>query len=184
MRYSMTTESCGYTGKLASCWNRDSEPTRQMLCQFTCGGSVPLCSLRYLKVGCAMVCSLQLVCSPVWMGNFRSQDVNQALKRNSFLRNGNRALISSGSEVLPAVIMKFTYLSIYLSMALQSFCWNQIAFFSFLILYTVSRTPWMGDQHVARPLPTHRINAHRHLCLEWDSNPRFQRSRERRQFMP
>jgi hypothetical protein len=33
-------------------------------------------------------------------------------------------------------------------------------FFSFLILYTVGRTPWTGDQSVARPLPIHRINAH------------------------
>jgi hypothetical protein len=30
----------------------------------------------------------------------------------------------------------------------------------------------------------HRINAHRHPCLEWDSNPRSQCSSERRQFMP
>jgi hypothetical protein len=29
-------------------------------------------------------------------------------------------------------------------------------FFSFIILYTVGRTPWPGDQPVARPLPTHR----------------------------
>jgi hypothetical protein len=29
-------------------------------------------------------------------------------------------------------------------------------FFSFLILYTVGRTPFTGDQPVARPLPTHR----------------------------
>jgi hypothetical protein len=29
-------------------------------------------------------------------------------------------------------------------------------FFSFLILYTVGKTPWTGDQLVARPLPTHR----------------------------
>jgi hypothetical protein len=29
-------------------------------------------------------------------------------------------------------------------------------FFSFLILYTVGRTPWTGDQPVTRPLPTHR----------------------------
>jgi hypothetical protein len=29
-------------------------------------------------------------------------------------------------------------------------------FFSFVILYTVSRTPWTGDLPVARPLPTHR----------------------------
>jgi hypothetical protein len=27
-------------------------------------------------------------------------------------------------------------------------------FFSVLILYTVGRTPWMGDQPVARPVPT------------------------------
>jgi hypothetical protein len=32
-------------------------------------------------------------------------------------------------------------------------------FFSFLILYIVGRTLWTGDQPVARPLPTHRINA-------------------------
>jgi hypothetical protein len=31
-------------------------------------------------------------------------------------------------------------------------------FSSFLILYTVGRTLWTGDQPVARPLPTHRIN--------------------------
>jgi hypothetical protein len=30
----------------------------------------------------------------------------------------------------------------------------------------------------------HRINAHRHPCLEWDSNLRFQRFSERRRFMP
>jgi hypothetical protein len=29
-------------------------------------------------------------------------------------------------------------------------------FFSFLILYTVGRTAWTGDQPVARPLPIHR----------------------------
>jgi hypothetical protein len=29
-------------------------------------------------------------------------------------------------------------------------------FFSFLVLYTVGRTPCTGDQPVARPLPTHR----------------------------
>jgi hypothetical protein len=29
-------------------------------------------------------------------------------------------------------------------------------FFSFLTIYTVGRTPWTGDQPVARPLPTHR----------------------------
>jgi hypothetical protein len=43
--------------------------------------------------------------------------------------------------------------------------------------YTVDRNPWVGDEPVARPLPTHRahrINAHRHPCLTWDSNLRPQ----------
>jgi hypothetical protein len=31
---------------------------------------------------------------------------------------------------------------------------------SFFILYTVGKTPWTEDQFVARPLPTHRINAY------------------------
>jgi hypothetical protein len=35
-------------------------------------------------------------------------------------------------------------------------------------------TPWMGDQPITRPLLTHRINTHRHPCLQWDSNPRSQ----------
>jgi hypothetical protein len=30
-------------------------------------------------------------------------------------------------------------------------------FLSFLIVYTISKTPWMGDQPVARPLPAQRI---------------------------
>jgi hypothetical protein len=64
-------------------------------------------------------------------------------------------------------------------------------FFSFLILYTVGRTPWTGDQPVAGPLSTHRTTQtqnkctqYRHPCLEWDSNPRSQHSSGRRQFMP
>jgi hypothetical protein len=48
------------------------------------------------------------------------------------------------------------------------------------------KTPWRGDQPFARPLLTgqhkHIIKAHRHPCLEWDSNPGPQCSGERRQF--
>jgi hypothetical protein len=44
-------------------------------------------------------------------------------------------------------------LSIYSSTVLLL---NLGRFFSFLILYTVGRTPWKGDQPIARPLPTHR----------------------------
>jgi hypothetical protein len=55
------------------------------------------------------------------------------------------------------------------------------ASFSFLILYTVGRTPWTGEQPAARPLPTQ--NKRKHLCLEWDSNPRSQCLRGRRLLM-
>jgi hypothetical protein len=33
-------------------------------------------------------------------------------------------------------------------------------FFSFLNLHTVGKTPWTGEQHVARPLPTQTQNKH------------------------
>jgi hypothetical protein len=77
------------------------------------------------------------------------------------------------------------YLSIYLSMALQPL-WT-LAAFQFLNLYTVGRTPWTGDQPVSRSLPTHTTTqtrnkrTYRHPCLEWDPNPRSQRSSGRRQ---
>jgi hypothetical protein len=61
-------------------------------------------------------------------------------------------------------------------------------FFSSLSLYTIDRTPWTGDQPVARPLPTQdntdRINSDRHQCLEWDSTPRSQSLGERIHFLP
>jgi hypothetical protein len=46
-----------------------------------------------------------------------------------------------------------TYLPTYGSTALLL---DLGGFFSFLILYTVGRIPWTGDQPVARPLSTHR----------------------------
>jgi hypothetical protein len=46
----------------------------------------------------------------------------------------------------------YRHLSIYLSMALQHFV-GPWSLFSFLIIYTVGKTPWTGDQPVAMPLP-------------------------------
>jgi hypothetical protein len=42
----------------------------------------------------------------------------------------------------------------YLSMALQPFV-GPWPLFSFLILYPVCKTPWTGDQSVAKPLLVH-----------------------------
>jgi hypothetical protein len=57
------------------------------------------------------------------------------------------------------------------------------------LLYADGKAPWTGDQPVARPLPKHRTietqnkRTNRHLCLEWDSNPRSQVSCEWRQYV-
>jgi hypothetical protein len=76
------------------------------------------------------------------------------------------------------------YIFIHSAMVLQPFVgpWPLLQFRK--LLYTDCRTPWTSDQPVARPLTTHRINAHRHQCLGWGSKPRSQRSSERRRFMP
>jgi hypothetical protein len=54
-------------------------------------------------------------------------------------------------------------LSLSLSMTLQPF--GPWPLFSFLNLCTVGRIPWTGDQPVARPLPTHRINTQTSMPL-------------------
>jgi hypothetical protein len=48
------------------------------------------------------------------------------------------------------------YVSVFLSMALQSFVGPWPLFFSFLIFYAVGMTPWAGTQPFARPLAAHR----------------------------
>jgi hypothetical protein len=50
-------------------------------------------------------------------------------------------------------------------------CWTLVTFFSFLILYTIDRTPWTGDQLTAKPLLHPRqINVQRHPFLAWIRN--------------
>jgi hypothetical protein len=85
------------------------------------------------------------------------------------------------------------YLSIYLCVCLSFY--GSIALvdlgrlFTFLI-YTQSIellgrgiSPPQG-RYLHTEEHKHRINAHRHPCLEFDSNPRSQRSSGRRRFMP
>jgi hypothetical protein len=71
-------------------------------------------------------------------------------------------------------------LSLYLSIYLSVYLWLYSLLlylgrvFNLLILYTVGTIPWTGDQPVATEQQKHRINADRHSCFEWDSNPRSQ----------
>jgi hypothetical protein len=48
------------------------------------------------------------------------------------------------------------YIYICISLYGCTASWTSATFFSFLIQYTVGRTPWTGVQPVARPQPTHR----------------------------
>jgi hypothetical protein len=73
---------------------------------------------------------------------------------------------------------------IYLSMALQSFCWTSAAFS--ISECCISSVGLLGQGIIptqGRYLHTEQ-RKHTHPCIEWDSNPRSQRSSERRQFMP
>jgi hypothetical protein len=56
------------------------------------------------------------------------------------------------SIVLDSIQLGYHYVS-----ETGSVCFAVASFSVFLILYTVGRTPWTGDQPVARPLPKHRI---------------------------
>jgi hypothetical protein len=66
----------------------------------------------------------------------------------------NLRVMEGVGKSLPIYIRAPNYLTIYLY--LNSLSLNLDWFFSFLGLCRVGRTPWTGDEPVARPLPTHR----------------------------
>jgi hypothetical protein len=83
------------------------------------------------------------------------------------------------------------YLSIYLSIYISEVHLLDLRrLFSFLILYTVGRTPWTGDQPVASLLPTHRTtqtrNKRTQTSMPWmgfePTIPAFERAKT--VFMP
>jgi hypothetical protein len=98
--------------------------------------------------------------------------------------------VSSSTYVQPICLSVFRppiYLSIYLWLYSSLLYLSRL--FSLLILYTLDRTPWTGislseGRYLHTEQHKYRINAHRHPCFVWDSNPRSQRSSERRQFIP
>jgi hypothetical protein len=101
------------------------------------------------------------------------------IQRNRILR------VMWFNELLENFYYFFTHSFVHSPMALQPFIvpWSLLQFHN--LFYTVGRNPWTGDQPVARPVPTHRINAHANIhVFEWDLSPRSQLSSERRQSMP
>jgi hypothetical protein len=84
----------------------------------------------------------------------------------------------------PSILCSSSLVFLFLLLPLWSVGhpWKASFHFSSLILETVGRTPWTGDQPVAKPLPN--TNTDRYPCIECDSKPRSQFSRRRRHFMP
>jgi hypothetical protein len=78
-----------------------------------------------------------------------SQNSRSLLSQTSMASRWQRQLV--GVTHALAVLSQHWYPSYW---ALQPFCWASAYFSAFLILCTVGRTPWTGDQPVASPLPT------------------------------
>jgi hypothetical protein len=82
-------------------------------------------------------------------------------------------LVTSTDCVLIAsmALMNDDGLSIYLSIYGSTALVDLGRLFTSLILYTVGRTPWTGDQSVARPLTTHRTtqgqNKRTQISMPW-----------------
>jgi hypothetical protein len=83
--------------------------------------------------------------------NTQATIITAQRKRKSSILKPSRIILSI---LMFSTMLSDNYLSIYLW--LYSPLLDLGCFFSFLIFYTVSRTPWMGDQPVARPMPAHR----------------------------
>jgi hypothetical protein len=84
-----------------------------------------------------------------------------------------RKLFLFGDAVTRVVFHSFIHLFIH-SFHSYSCCslwsighlWDVSFHFSFLIQYTVGRTPWTEDQPIARPLPTHSTTQTQNKCTQ------------------
>jgi hypothetical protein len=105
------------------------------------------------------------VCSPTSIDNPKKS-------RSPWRKQGVREIHFTGK--IMGICLSVCLSSIYLSLVAPTWSighpWNASFHFSFLILYTVGRTPWTGDQPVTRPLPAHRTqtqNKRRETSMSW-----------------
>jgi hypothetical protein len=81
-------------------------------------------------------------------------------EQSKLMRSRTLSPLTKGLSISLSIYLSI-YLSICISVCLSICVWfyspflDLGRFFSFLILYTVGRNPWTGDQFVARMLPTH-----------------------------
>jgi hypothetical protein len=157
--------------------------------------------------------TLRYLLSPSCPRIFASAPTPLLALSSRIMHEGNILLNSTTSKTLPASSGAFFLLKCFFKfygmrfsnsvlarnffyLALQpnsglSHLYETFRFTSVTTSRTVGRTPWTGDQLVARPLylytntekRTHNTNT-KHPCPEWDSNIWSRGPRERRQFMP
>jgi hypothetical protein len=82
------------------------------------------------------------------------------LKISSYSVSRRLTDVSGWNGTLIAVVQHWLFMHVSILLFLLLWLYSPLLglgpFFSFLILYTAGRTPWTGDQSVARSLPTHR----------------------------
>jgi hypothetical protein len=126
-------------------------------------------------VSTTLVKNLKLPWLKPWERKINTSGVksNFELGDHAYLSFSNKAI--SGVDILKQ--WDSLYWTIYLSLSHTLFLffplwiiwhpWNALFHFSFLILYTVCRTPWTRDQLVTRPLPIRTQNKHRQTSMPW-----------------
>jgi hypothetical protein len=98
------------------------------------------------------------MCLVNWILNVGSMDLIAVIMERSILEVGTRLLPASCLAYSSALKMQtkcFFETSVDIQRTLGASAKGFVSF-QFLNLKKVGRTPWTGDQPVARPLPTHR----------------------------
>jgi hypothetical protein len=158
--------------------------------------SVVLCYIVccLIVVSVLFVCCLIVVPLPPGENPFAVNNNNKIINRPRCEADRSppfSAVVKNGGTVYfhSPIPLHSIHLFIRSSMSLQPFVepWPLLQFCS--LFYRDGRTPCTGiSPSQGRYLQTeqhkHRINTHKHSCLEWVSNPRSQLSRKRRQSMP
>jgi hypothetical protein len=148
-----------------------------------------------------VLCLTVKISAPVWSTWCKNCTPSSLLELSNFVRSVFLTRLYSAAAVLQFTlkirewipdyyVVASAYIAVYLSMALQPSV-GPWPLFQFLGLFTLSVghlgrgiSPSQG-RYLHTGQHKHRIiNTQRHPCLEWDWNPRSQRSSERRQFMP
>jgi hypothetical protein len=140
----------------------------------------------------------QLITSIIWdmvsyklehiFSNVRMYFLHESLRKNS--EDGSSRFLENISRYVPEYMVSLARYSLSIFIPVVSTLGHRASVKRFVLLQffnlkRIGRTPWTGISPTqGRYLHKRRINADKHPCVRWDSNPRSQRSSGRRHFMP